>query len=68
MKVNEDMEVMIITAQGKVIRLEASKIREAGRSTQGVKLIDREIDDKVAAASMLRSQTEIGEDGSPPVD
>jgi DNA gyrase subunit A len=68
MKVDEETEVMIITAQGKVIRLEASKIREAGRSTQGVKLIDRDSEDFVAAASVLRSQSEPGEEGSPTVN
>jgi DNA gyrase subunit A len=58
MKVDDESEVMLITAQGKVIRLEASKIRAAGRSTQGVKLIDLEEDDQVAAASLITSQSE----------
>jgi DNA gyrase subunit A len=49
---------MLITAQGKVIRLEASRIRAAGRSTQGVKLIDLGEDDQVAAASLITSQSE----------
>jgi len=58
MKVDEEAEVMLITAQGKVIRLEASAIRAVGRSTQGVKLIDLEEDDQVAAASLITSQSE----------
>ena len=49
---------MLITAQGKIIRLEASAIRAAGRSTQGVKLIDLGEDDKVAAASLITNQSE----------
>ncbi len=63
MKVDEESELMIITAQGKVIRLEASKIRQAGRSTQGVKLIEVEGEDKVSATSVISSQTENGENG-----
>jgi DNA gyrase subunit A len=58
MKVDDESEVMLITAQGKVIRLDASAIRAAGRSTQGVKLIDLGEDDQVAAASLITSQSE----------
>jgi DNA gyrase subunit A len=61
MKVDEESELMIITAQGKVIRLEASKIRQAGRSTQGVKLIEVEGEDKVSATSVISPQSENGE-------
>jgi DNA gyrase subunit A len=59
MKVDDTSEIILITAQGKIIRLEASAIRAAGRSTQGVRLIDLEGDDKVAAASLITtSQSE----------
>ena len=59
MKVDDSSEIILITAQGKIIRLEASAIRAAGRSTQGVRLIDLEGDDKVAAASLITtSQSE----------
>ena len=58
MKVDDESEVMLITAQGKVIRLDASAIRAAGRSTQGVTLIDLEEDDQVAAASLITSRSE----------
>jgi hypothetical protein len=30
---------MIITKDGKIIRLESGEIRQAGRSTQGVRLV-----------------------------
>lgn len=63
MKVDEESELMIITALGKVIRLEASKIRQAGRSTQGVKLIEVEGEDKVSATSVISPQAENGENG-----
>ena len=66
MKVDDESELIIITAQGKVIRLEAGPIRAAGRSTQGVKLIDLGGDDKVTAVSLITSQTEDLLDSSPP--
>ncbi|MCI0620436.1 MAG: DNA gyrase subunit A [Acidobacteria bacterium] len=58
MKVDDASELIVITAQGKIIRLEAAAIRAAGRSTQGVKLIDLGDDDKVAAASLITNQSE----------
>jgi DNA gyrase subunit A len=51
--VREDTDVMIITRDGKIIRLEAGEIRQAGRSTQGVRLVRMEEGDQVAAASVL---------------
>jgi DNA gyrase subunit A len=58
MKVEANSEVIIITAQGKIIRLEASAIRSAGRSTQGVKLINLDDDDNVTAASLITNPSE----------
>jgi DNA gyrase subunit A len=51
--VKDDTELMLITAEGKIIRIEAAKIRQAGRSTQGVRLVSLEEGDKVAAASVI---------------
>jgi len=39
LQVTEESDVMIITGQGKVIRVHSAEIREAGRSTQGVRLL-----------------------------
>jgi DNA gyrase subunit A len=44
---------MIITKQGQIIRIDSSEIRKAGRSTQGVKLVNVEAGDQVAAASLI---------------
>jgi DNA gyrase subunit A len=66
MKVDDDAEIILITAQGKIIRLEASAIRAAGRSTQGVRLIDLEADDKVTAASLITNHSEELMDSTPP--
>ncbi|MEZ5363360.1 MAG: DNA gyrase C-terminal beta-propeller domain-containing protein [Bryobacterales bacterium] len=52
MKVSEDDDVIIITRQGKIIRIESSTIRKTGRSASGVKLVNPEEGDVVAAASV----------------
>ena len=53
MLVKEDSEMMIISQFGKIIRIPTSQIREAGRSTQGVRLLSLEGGDKVAAAVVI---------------
>ena len=58
MPVKQDDEVMIITSQGKLLRIEASGIRETGRSAQGVHLIKLSEDDGVAAASLVGREDE----------
>jgi len=52
-QVREDSDVMIITHQGKVIRVHSGEIREAGRSTQGVRLLRLEEGDRIAAAAAI---------------
>jgi len=54
--VTEEPDVMIITEHGKVIRVHANEIREAGRSTQGVRLLRLEEKDSVAAAAILHEE------------
>jgi DNA gyrase subunit A len=54
--VNDESQVLIISQSGKLIRVEASNIRESGRSTQGVKLIDISEGDLVSAASLIERQ------------
>jgi DNA gyrase subunit A len=62
LQVTEESDVMIITEHGKVIRVHANEIREAGRSTQGVRLLRLEGDDSVAAAAILQeAEAEPGE-------
>jgi DNA gyrase subunit A len=53
LSVKEDSELMIITKQGQIIRIDSSEIRQAGRSTQGVRLVNVEAGDQVAAASLI---------------
>jgi DNA gyrase subunit A len=58
MPVTKDSEVLIITNNGKLIRIEAETIRETGRSAQGVKLIDTSGGDLVASASLVENQAD----------
>ncbi len=57
LSVTEDSEVMIISQQGKITRLDSSGIRESGRSAQGVRLINLEDSDQVAAACLIKTDT-----------
>ncbi|MGH9734635.1 MAG: DNA gyrase subunit A, partial [Candidatus Acidiferrales bacterium] len=57
-QVREDSDVMIITYQGKVIRVHAGEIREAGRSTQGVRLLRLDEGDRIAAAAAILEEEE----------
>ena len=58
LSVKEDTDLMIITRDGKIIRLESGEIRQAGRSTQGVRLVRMEEGDQVAAASVIPEEAE----------
>jgi DNA gyrase subunit A len=53
LSVKEDTELVIITQNGKIIRIDSSNIRQAGRSTSGVKLVTLDEGDRVAAASVI---------------
>jgi DNA gyrase subunit A len=53
MLVNEKSEVMVISQFGKIIRIDSKNIRESGRSAQGVRLLQLEQDDRLAAASVI---------------
>jgi DNA gyrase subunit A len=51
--VDDTTEMMVISQFGKIIRIDTKQIRAAGRGTQGVKLLDLEQGDKVAAAMTI---------------
>jgi DNA gyrase subunit A len=53
--VEDESEIMIITQQAKLIRLEAGLIRKTGRSAQGVRLIKVDADDMVTSASLVEA-------------
>src|SRR5438045_8133069 len=54
--IEEDSEIMLITQQAKLIRLGTDKIRETGRSAQGVTLIRCGADDPVTSATLLAAE------------
>ena len=60
LSVTEESEVMLISQQGKIARLDSSEIRECGRSTQGVRLIHLEEGDQLAAACLIKSEANGG--------
>ena len=51
--VDESSELMAISQYGKIIRIDTKTIRAAGRSTQGVRLLHLEEEDKIAAAVVI---------------
>ncbi len=53
LSVKEQSELMIVTKDGKMIRIDSGNIRKVGRSTQGVKLVALDESDRVAAASLI---------------
>ena len=59
---------MLITVSGQMVRIGVKDIREAGRNTQGVKLIDLAENDRLQAIAPVISESEedqpIGTPGS----
>jgi len=59
--VDDDSEIIIITQQAKLIRLGVDKIRQTGRSAQGVMLIRTGADDLVTSASLLEVSDDVAD-------
>jgi DNA gyrase subunit A len=57
-QVADDDELMLITQQGKILRMASRDIRTIGRATQGVKLIDIEGDDRAVSIARLAEKDE----------
>jgi DNA gyrase subunit A len=53
LSVKEDSDLMLVTKDGKMIRIDANDIRQTGRSAQGVCLVKMEQGDRVAAACVI---------------
>jgi DNA gyrase subunit A len=51
--VDDSSELMVISQFGKIIRIDTKTIRAAGRATQGVRLLNLDAEDKVAAAVII---------------
>ena len=57
-QVDETSEVMLISHYGKIIRMDSKTIRESGRNAQGVRLLQMEPGDRVAAAVVIAPEEE----------
>ena len=56
--INESQEIMLISAAGIIIRMNAADISTYGRNAQGVKLMDLDEGDKVAALAVVNTVSE----------
>jgi len=64
-QVAEDDEILLITSNGKVLRIRTKDISVQGRNTQGVRLFDTEAGDKVVSFAKV---VEREEEKDPPSD
>ncbi len=61
--VHDDDQILLVTRQGMLIRMNVDEVRRIGRATQGVRLIRLEDDDRVVAVAKLVEREEEPEDG-----
>lgn len=59
-QVHDDDELMLITQQGKILRMAAKDVRTIGRATQGVRMIDIEGDDRAVSIARLAEKDDDG--------
>ena len=64
--VRDEHQLMLITQQGKILRMVIGDIRSIGRATQGVRLIEIEEGDRVVSVARLaeREEEEAGDKGT----
>ncbi len=68
MRVEEGADILVMTANGKLIRVRSQDIRAVGRATQGVRLINLDDDDKVTAATLIEAEGKGLEDETPAIN
>ena len=61
---DNNSDLMIITTQGIIIRLDVNSISQMGRVTKGVKLINLKDDNKVASISLVEKEEDVQEETS----
>ena len=61
-QVRESDEIMIMTAEGKILRTKVDALRDIGRNAQGVRLIDMEDPDRVVSVAKLAESADAEED------
>ncbi len=60
--VHEHDEIMLITNGGQMVRTRVDQIREAGRNTMGVRLINMDKGDKLQAIARVIDEDDEGDD------
>ena len=66
LQVADDQEIMLMTAEGKIIRLKLKDIRVIGRNTQGVRLIGLDPNDRVFGVTTLAERSDADEGSEEP--
>jgi DNA gyrase subunit A len=66
LQVREGDEIMVMTAEGKILRTKVDNVREISRNAQGVRLIDMGESDRVVGVAKLAEAT--AEDSAEPGD
>ena len=61
-EVTEGTDLMLITHEGKIIRITAGSVSRIGRSTQGVKVMDMGDGDRIVALARIPDRGEEGEE------
>jgi DNA gyrase subunit A len=64
--VTDDDQIMLVSSGGKVVRIRVNEIRVIGRNTQGVRLIDLEEGERVAAVARLAERDDEAETAEVP--
>ncbi len=58
--VRPGQQLLLVSLQGKIIRIEVDAVKRMGRSTEGVRLMDVGNDDQVATCASVDEQDEVG--------
>jgi DNA gyrase subunit A len=59
LSVHADTDLMIITMEGKIIRIESGEVRKCGRGASGVRVVRMSVTDRVAAACVIPDPGEV---------
>jgi DNA gyrase subunit A len=62
--VSDESQGMVISQSGQIIRIPTDQVREAGRATQGVRLLSLDEGDRVAAAVVIPAEKEEEDNGT----
>jgi DNA gyrase subunit A len=66
-QIHANEELLVMTAEGKILRTPANEIRTVGRATQGVRLMDLEGEDKIVSVALVEAAADETPSGETPV-